>query len=301
MKQTLILLAFATILTFGSSSNAAQLMRSSSSAPIEFTELENVLSQGGVIANLVAGETMEVYGFEIQAEQDSTIYLSASSEFISAACLQGAFTAEGDNDPARPGEVYVHAYSGDVTSAYEFDIERFLGSSTLAIDPEIRNSLASVMSAQSRKKFWGFLEASNTNAQAPVAPTLEAQRRDYLLAPAIISIRKEANGDAETMARLSAERFIEALALQEDQTVAALLHPAMFNTKSRTPVEWLTLRQKFAYELANSTLAGKMQAAEVEDGSIEDGFLISLENGERYHLQTEPMDAMVFVKSIQKM
>lgn len=299
MKSSFI--TFLLVLGFSTSAYSANFMRSDSGAPIEFEQVESVLSQGGVIANLAAGEDLEIYGFEMHAERDSTIYLSASSEFISAACLDGAFTAEGDSDTARPGEVYVHAYSGDVTSAYEFDVERFLGSSSLSIDPEIRANLANAMSSQKRKKFWGFLEASNTNAQAPVPPTMEAQRRDYLLSPEIINIRKEAIGDAESMARLSAERFVSAMANHEDKAVASLLHPAMFNKKGRAPVEWLTLRQKFAYELANSNLAGKMQTARVEDGSMEDGFQISLENGERYHLQTEPMDAMVFVKSIQKM
>ncbi len=258
------------------------------------------MDQGGVIAYLSKGDSLDIYGFEMTAQEDSAIYLSISSEFISAACLKGAFVAEGDNDPAIPGEVYVHAYSADKTSAYEFDIERFLGSSSIAINPEVKDSLKSAMISQNFKKFWGFLQVSGTNAQAPISPDIEAKRRDYLLKKAVIDIRQTAQGDAEAMARISAERFLTFLAQRDDKAVAALLHPGLFSKKGRTPSEWLSLREEFAYDITQSALALKVKSASLGEGSMENGFEVLLKNGERFHLQTEPLDAMVFVKSIRK-
>lgn len=301
MGKLFFALLFATMLSGIPYATAASFVRSNNGATIESTYLETALSQGGVIAYLPAHEKLDIYGFEMQAEEDSTIYLSVSSEFISAACLGGDFTVEGSNDSVKIGEVYVHSYSGNHSNSYEFDIERFLGSSSLSINADIRDNLSLKMNSQRQKKFWGLLQASNTNAQAPISPNLEAHRRDYLLLPEIIDLRTEAKGDAEKMARLSAEHFIAAMTNRDNQTIASLLHPAMFNKNGRTPVEWLSLRKRFAYELANSNLPNKIQGATIEEGSMKDGYQIFLKNGEIYHLQTEPMDAMVFVKSIQKM
>src|SRR5690606_13727891 len=112
--------------------------------------------------------------------------------------------------------------------------------------------LEGVMQAQQRRKFWGFLQASSTNAQSPVAPAVEAQRRDYLLQPAVIDIRVRAAGDAQEMARLAAQGVIEALAARDEDALATLLHPALFSGIGRTPAEWLSLRKEFAHDLTNS-------------------------------------------------
>lgn len=284
----------------GAPAFAAQFVRSDNGAPVAYDTIEHSLTTGGVIANLSAGESAEFYGFKIHAQQDSVIYLSVSSEFVSAACLGGAFTAQGSDEVAGKGKVYVHAYGGNKTNLYDFDIERFLGSSSLAIAPEIRAGLNEAMYDQSRKKFWGLLQVSNTNSQAAVTPHVEAVRRDYLLQPEIVRIRKEADGDTEKMARLSAERFVQALSARNSQATASLLHPSLFS-KGRAPDEWIGLRLNFAQDMAGSSLASKMKNAVVGEGSVEDGYIVSLKNGEQYQLKTEPMDAMVFVKSIRKM
>lgn len=279
---------------------AAQFVRSDNGVSINYDNVEHSLTMGGVLANLSAGESVEFYGFKIHAQQDSVIYLSVSSEFVSAACLGGAFTAQGSDEVAGKGKVYVHAYGGNKTNLYDFDIERFLGSSSLTIDSEIRAGLNETMHDQSRKKFWGLLQVSNTNSQAAVTPHVEAVRRDYLLQPEVVHIRKEADGDTEKMSRLSAERFVQALSSRNGQATASLLHPALFS-KGRTPDEWIGLRLNFAKDMTGSALAPKMKNAVIGEGSLEKGYVVSLKNGEQYQLKTESMDAMVFVKSIRKM
>ena len=298
--RLIVSVLFILCMAYNGPAGAAQFLRSDNGQPVSAAAIDDVLTTGGIIAHLDAGERAAFYGFEIQAQQDSTVYVSVSSEFISAACLRGAFTAEGSRDIAAEGKVYVHAYGGNETNLYDFDIERFLGSSSFVVGPDIRAGLAEAMSKQGRKKFWGTLQVSNSNSQAPVAPHIEAVRRDYLLLPEIVKIRQEAHGDPEKMARLSAERFIEALSRRDRETTASLLHPALFS-KGRTPDEWITLREAFAKDMAASTLAAKVRNAVVNDGSLEAGYVVSLKNGEQYQLNIEAMDAMTFVKSIRKM
>ena len=208
-----------------------RLERTDDGQAIVVRDLEEVLSQSGVVARLAEGERLSVFGTDVETRADSTIFLALSSEYFLAACLSGMI--ESGSNSAEPGQVLVMRLDEPTAQTFYFDVERFLATSLLAQDSGVRSSLEAVAVSHERLRFWGLLETVGINARAPVSPAVEGIRGSYLLTPTVVRLRGEAAGDRKKLARLVAEHFVGELAERELEPVKSLLDPQLFQSDSR--------------------------------------------------------------------
>jgi hypothetical protein len=279
-------------------SAAPPLVFSDTGDAVPASYLHPALTQGGVIATLQAGEHIHPLGLAIEAKNIATLYLSLSSQFLSVACLKGEVSHS--QFKARSGEVIVHDYSTKNTDLYAFDIERFLGSTSLVIDRSLRQSLRNTARSQRYKKFFGLLEPVYINAQAPVSPMVEASARDMLLHETIVSLRQQTEGDQRRLSYETAFRFAEALHRRDTDILSALLHPLPFSLSEDKNAEWLSTRHAFATKLAESSLPYKIRDARLREGTDIDEYVLLLKNGNQFIITLEPYDDMVFVTGFKE-
>jgi hypothetical protein len=223
--------------------------------------IERAVLQGGVYASLPAGATVDVIDIHVAASAPSVVYLSASSQFIFAACLAGAI--DGGAGKAEPGEVIVWNYDGGTPKVAGFDVERFMGSAPIAANPAVQESLAAALERQKRRLFWGLWQPAKINLQAPQQTQLEAAMRQHLSPPAVAELRRAAAEDPDSLPQRVAERFVTALAQRQDDVVAALLHPDLFRRPGQAAGDWIAVRAAYAKSLAVGPLPQELQGAKV--------------------------------------
>lgn len=243
----------------GVEAGATALQRSDNGATIELAQLDRVLSRSGVIARLGPGARVQPFGIEIASDDGAAAYLGGSSEYLFAAALAGRI--EGGERSATGGEVLVWDMLGSPPRLFAFDVDRFLATSSLAIDPVLRDALQAASGRQARATYWGLLAPAQVNLQAPVPPGLEALRRDYLLQPEVIRLRRLAGGDPVALSRAVAERFVESVAARDRTAVTALLHPVLFQQQGGQ--DWRVLRARFAEALVSGPLPAALAEASV--------------------------------------
>ncbi|MFN4089790.1 MAG: hypothetical protein ACK4QW_12220 [Alphaproteobacteria bacterium] len=256
------------------------------------------LSRGTVMARLGAGEVLALPSGEVGATETSSLYLAASSEFLSVAVLRGAITMGGRS--AGPGEVLVRSIAGTRVERFAFDARAF-GAATPggALTDEERDSLRAILVEQERRIFWGGLERTGFDAQAPSGdPMMEAVRRDYLLRPAVMDVRAAALGDAKAIGREVASRFVAGLAARDAETVEALLSPTLFTDGGRRQTEWLSDRSAFALDLVAGGMPTTLSNAVIGEGGLSEGYAVDV-NGAPWRVRLQPLDSMVFVTALE--
>lgn len=263
--------------------------------------LEQALSEGrGAVARVAAGETITVYDAAFAAEADSLVYFSLSSDYLAAAVLSGAI-ASADRVEAEAGRVLVATLDGARTERFQFDaaqLRRTLASTQ--IDPAAAEALALIEQRQARLKFFGLLEPVGVNAAA-ASPQVEPIRQSYLNEPALIRLRRQAQGDAAALARGTAQAFVDALASGAVDDVAALIDPAPFMAQSPDPVAWRAARRSFAAGLAaRPSLIADMTGAQVVVGADATRPAISAASGKTYALALAPRDRALFVAALEE-
>ncbi|MEL6317271.1 MAG: hypothetical protein AAFR16_06485, partial [Pseudomonadota bacterium] len=209
------------------SASGVELARTDTAAPVAADALLAALSVSGVSARLQPGESLALLDETLTAGADGAhVYLAASSEHMIAATLRGA-TSLSDGEGVEAGEVAVMAIPSRQSRVSAFDIDRFLASSSYGYPDDVEASLAAAAERQRRLLYWGALRRTAFNAQAPARPALEAVRRDQLSHPTVIALRAEAEGDAERLAGLVVERFVDGLRRGDREAVRSLLAPAL--------------------------------------------------------------------------
>ena len=278
--------------------HAAVLNRSDTGATVSAAAIETALSRSGLVARLRAGETLRIYGLTIAAKTPALAYISASSEFIIAAALEGELTAAGHEEPAQPGQMFALAVAPDAKPAREsFDVKQFLAAPPRGIPAHVRSALENVAAEQADRVWWGSLQRTILNVQSPVPPLVEGVRRDYLLEPAMVRLRSEAGADPTRFALLTAQSFVAAMGRRDVDTVRALLHPTLFAGQG-VGLNWLAKRHLFATQLARGPLAARMSGASVAVDA--DGRVIATgRSGQRWELLMSVLDAGVFVSAVE--
>lgn len=298
------------------------LQRSDDGSAVAPEALEAVLARSGVIARLGPGARLSVFGIDLASGSGAAVYLGASSEFLFAAALAGRIEAQ--DGVADPGEVLVWDMLGAPPRRFGFDVDRFLATSSLAIQRPLRETLEEVAGGQARATYWGLVAPAQVNLQAPVPPSVEALRRDYLLQPEVIRLRRQAGGDPAALSRAVAERFVAAIAARDRAVVTALLHPVLFQQEGGQ--DWRVLRARFAEGLVSGGLPGALAGAQVspagnivvagpegEAGSAETGAETD-EDGEgieipavwrvegdagAYRLEVGPYESMIYATALE--
>ena len=265
---------------------------------IAYPDLERILTESGVVASFAEGDRLAVFGTELIARADSKVFLALSSEFFSAACLGGAIDSE--NSSAEPGQVLVLHLDRRSFQTFYFDVERFLATTYLALDPEIRSTLEGVATSHARLKFWGLLSPVGRNARAPVSPAIEEIRRSYLLAPTVVRLRREAAGDSAKLARLVAERFVGGVVEKEVEPIKSLLSPLLFQseTEAYDRETWQMLRLRFVKTLVEGSLPGDLAQSEIQATEDSNRFRI-IARERTYRLSLTAIDGMHFVAALE--
>ncbi len=265
---------------------------------IAYQDLERILTESGVIASLAEGDQLGVFGTDLKARADSKVFLALSSEYFVAACLGGAI--ESGSASAEPGQVLVLHVDQRSFETFYFDVERFLATTYLALDPEIRSTLEGVATSHARLKFWGLLSPVGRNARAPVSPAIEEIRRSYLLTPTVVRLRREAAGDSAKLARLVAERFVGGVVEKEVEPIKSLLSPLLFQgeTEAYDRETWQMLRLRFVKTLVEGSLPGDLAQSEIQ--ATEDNNRFQIIARERtYRLSLTAIDGMHFVAALE--
>ena len=276
---------------------AVSAQRTDNGAPVAPEALNAAVTRGGILVRLDAGDSVAVHRLNLRASMPAVAYVAASSEYVVAAVLAGEVASDGL--AAGPGQALVQRIGRGGVERYAFDVDRFLASSSLLVDPDLQAALEEARTRQANRIWWGLLEPTGFNAQSPVLPAVEAARRDYLLRPAVIGVRQDARGDRTAMARFTAERFVAAVAARDEATARDLLSPSLFFEGGRGQTEWLTLRAAFARELVNGELGRRLHGAQVEQGDLGNGFLVRAADGGAFRLTEAAFDDMVFVTSLR--
>ena len=282
----------------GDAHGAVALYRVDDGREIADQDLERVLTESGVVASLAEGDQLGVFGTDLKARADSKVFLALSSEYFVAACLGGAI--ESGSASAEPGQVLVLHVNQQSFQTFYFDVERFLATAFLALDPEIRSTLEGVAAAHERLKFWGLLRPVGLNARAPVSPAIEEIRRSYLLSPSVVRLRREGAGDSAKLARLVAERFVGGLVEKELEPVKSLLSPQLFQGEAEAydRETWQMLRLRYAKTLVQSGLPGDLAQSEIQATEDSNRFRI-IARERTYRLSLTAIDGMPFVAALE--
>lgn len=277
--------------------NALELRHAATQEVFLPVDIGQALARGAVLARLEAGDAFDLLGGTIAAREAATVYLAASSEFVSAAVLRGTVSVDGRQGEA--GHVFVRPVAGARTERFSFDVRAFEAATPAALNEAEHGELEALRARQDRRIFWGGLERTGFDAQSPTGDAmLEAVRRDYLLRPAVMEVRRSAQGDAQQLARETAARFVSGLAARDEATVEALLSPLLFAEGGRGQAQWLEARRRFAGDLVRGGLPAVLARATVGDGDLASGF--EVEGVDRpWRLELQSLDTMVFVKALE--
>ncbi|MFO0995746.1 MAG: hypothetical protein U1F33_03610 [Alphaproteobacteria bacterium] len=295
-SMALAAIALASASEIARAQGRADIMNAVTGAAVPADQLPQAIAANGVIAQLGDGGTLPMYGTDVAARERGTVYLGASSEYLFAACLDGRIEAAGSD--AERGEVIVWPLTGGEARVQSFDINRFLSTSSLTIDPALRGQLEQAATAQRRKIFWGLLEPAGVNVQAPAVPAVEVVRRSYLSVPTVMRLRRESGGNVDDLARLVAESFAAGLAGRQRETVESLLSPDLFRREGQSGSDWLGLRARFAAQLLGGPLPARLVGEHVEPGSDVGTWRI-VAGANLYRLRLAPLDGMLFVTAVE--
>ncbi len=277
---------------------SVSLVRTDNSRAVMADEIEAVLTEASVVATLAAGEGVGIYDVRVDAEADSTVFLSLSSEYLMAACLGGAIGS--GSVSAEPGQVIVWHADRRAPKTFSFDVDRFLATTTLALDPEVASTLERASENHKRLMFWGLLRPTGVNARAPVFPVVEEVRRAYLVAPTVVDIRRGAAGDSAKLAELVAQRFVTSVAERRLEPVIALMSPQLFQERDRAvdPAALRLLRTRFAEALIAGSLPDNLTGFALEATANESQWRV-LTSKENYRLSLNAVDGMFFVAALE--
>lgn len=245
------------------------------------------------IVKLAAGEQTIAWGTAVTASTPAVLLLSLSSELATVAVLEGTITH--GNQAAAAGDALVTPLESGKTRRLQFDARRLAATLPAEWLADAGASLDVVAARQEKKRFWGLLETANLNASAPVAPAVEAMRSSYLGNDAIAMLRREAAGNPQALAALTARRFAAALAARDAATVSALIDPKPFTDTGAAPAAWQSARDNFAASLTeDASLVAAM--AKVPDAVATDQTAFDTSG---YRIRVVPRDRAVFVTAVE--
>ena len=245
------------------------------------------------LVKLAAGEEANAWGTTVKASKPSVLLLSLSSELSTVAVIDGAVSQ--GKQKARSGDALVTTLEGNKTQLLKFDARRLAATLPPEWLAEAAAPLAATAAKQKRQRYWGLIEPASLNASAPVAPAVEAVRSSYLGNDAIVSLRREAKGNPQTLAALTAKRFAAALAAHDAATVAALIDPKPFTDSGVEAKSWQAARNAFAEKLTrDAALTGAMATEPAAVAADNTAF-----DTRGYRIRLVPRDRAMFVAAVE--
>jgi len=279
------------------SSGEPQIFLKNSKKPISLEQIESAITKSSLIARLKPGQSISLFDTSFNGRVASLVFLNASSDLLVAACLEGEIHA--GNAIAGPGQLLIWSPGNGEPQASDFDIGRFLATTTLLIEPDLQQTLDELSKRQERLIFWGVLERSNVNAQALKPPSTEQTRRSYLRREIIIRLRLK-YPTVEELAGGVARAFVRALRERDAETVADLLNPALFVPKGSglASGDWEQLRLAFAGRLIRQPWGERIGMAEADSSPRPDVWLVAGPVN-TFAITLNTFDGMIFVNGVK--
>jgi hypothetical protein len=247
------------------------------------------------LVKLAAGEETDAWGTVVKAGRPSVLLLSLSSEFTTIAVLDGEVSQGKLKGSA--GDALVTPVDGKTTRLLTFDARRLVATLPPEWLADAKAPLDAVAARQAKQRFWGLVRPVNLNASAPVSPAMEAVRASYLGNDAITSLRREAQGNPQTLAVLTAKRFAAALAARDAATVATLIDPKPFTESGAGAEVWQSARGAFASKLVTDAALTRAMASEPAAVA---GDQTAFDAG-GYRIRIVPRDRAMFVTAVEAM
>ncbi len=274
------------------------LVRTDTGRNVAADALDRTLGRSGVFARLEAGESLSFLGLSLTSAADSAVFVSASADFVFAACLEGEIRV-GEAE-AGPGKLILWQPGGAAPQSFNFDVKRFLATTSISLDAGLQSSLDALVARQKRLMFWGVLQPVNLNVQAVRAPVIEPARRAYLRRPAVIQLRLRHRTMGE-LARGVAAKFVGALRDGDAETVADLLDPTLFVAKGAgiASGSWQSVRRAFAARLAGQNWRARLAADAALQATGNAGVWYAAGSPTGFAVTLAAFDGMLFVRSVK--
>lgn len=272
--------------------SAQTFTRLSDSAPIAADLAGAALADGPVSLDLAAGGSAEVLGSRVTSRRGGTAYVAVSAEYLTFADLSGDLQV--GRVRLAPGQAAVVTLATGRVERFEFDAARFIASAPPALAGQAQARLQPVAARQRQRLFWGLLSPTGVNARAPGSAAIESVRETWLMYPALLDIRTRAAGDRATARRLTAGRFVQALADKDAATLASLMDPEPFLTAGPA---WTDVRLDFARRLTDGALPGQLAGADVAPEG--EGFSVSSGGGSAWRLALVEHDGVAFISRLE--
>ena len=263
----------------------------SDNAPVEPGRAGQALAEGPLGLSLPAGGETDLLGARVSSRQGGAAYVAASADFLTVADISGDLRV--GRVTLRPGQAAVLTLRTGEVERFEFDAARFIATAPPSLADEAQARLQPVAAQQRRRLFWGLLSPTGVNARAPGSAAIEAARETWLMYPALLDIRARAGADTQTARRLTASRFVQALAEQDAETVASLMDPEPFLAAGP---QWTNVRLDFARRLTSGALPQRLAGAGVSPQG--DGFTAA-GAGPAYHLALVEHDGVAFISRLE--
>jgi hypothetical protein len=270
---------------------AQTVTRISDGAELDPAAAVTALAEGPLLLRLPAAGSAILLGASVHSGGGGTAYVAASTEFLTFADVAGDLSVRGLR--LRPGQAAVIVLRTGHVRRMEFDAARLAASAPPALAEDFQVRLAPVAQDQARRRFWGLLTPTGVNARAPGSPAIETVRQTYLLNPALLDIRARAGSDTAALRRLTAERFVAAIAAGDAATAAALMDPQPFLAAGSA---WREVRGEFAGGMAGSDLSARLAGAQLRPDR--DGYVASGPGGD-FSLALVMRDGVAFVSRLE--
>ncbi|MFZ1625696.1 MAG: hypothetical protein WAU48_13070 [Gammaproteobacteria bacterium] len=280
--------------TTGFAADPVQIRRTDSGLPIAAELAERVLASSSLAVTLQPGETFGAYGVEVLATDPVRVFASASSELLTMAVIEGRVQIRSLGELV-PGEAALMVFATSELRRAAIDAARLDASLPATVRADLGPGLRQVAERQAKRRWWGYYKSLGVNAQMPVPPELEVLRRQYLLDPAAVHLRRDAEGSIDRQRELAAARFVTALSAEDTATVAGLLDPTPF---VQSGSGWVATRADYAQRLVRSRLSGDLDAATVAAVPDVPGQFRVSTVGHSWILNTAERDNMTFVTGL---
>lgn len=246
------------------------------------------------LLTFAAGDSKDVQGVALRAVAPGSALLLTSSELITVAVIDGALTS--GRLTAHAGQALVLTIDGGKISRFGFDAERLGATMPPEWAGDAVPKLAALVAHQKRRRFWGLDEPARVNASAPVSASVEAVRVTYLGNDTVVALRREANGNLDTLAQLTAKRFAEALAARDAGTVADLIDPKPFTDSGASRATWQMARLNFAQTLTQDDSLVAAMASEPTPVADDKS---SFDAASAYRIRLVPRDRAIFIAAVE--
>lgn len=274
------------------------LLRLDLNVPVAPLELEKVLAQSSVLAQLPMNQIFSFNGASLTTTTQATVLLQANPTRLTTAVLEGEIHVQGRT--AAAGEAVAWSRGEKKIDVVVFDAKSLLETRSLTFSPQAREQLEEISQRQDWLKFWGLLEDTTIMSPHSINTTSSTSaHQDYLENPVVLKLIRQ-YPDVEQLRQGVAEAFVDALRTKDVQALEWLISPRIFvdNAEQLHSSEWILARQDFAFLIMLDHGETSFTEFHMRPSADASSWIVTTVAGQ-YRLWVEPFDGMFFVTAYE--